>query len=72
MALWHCTTCTTAYAVGASCCPHCGCHGRTEEPVPKIHKGRGVTDAAVPPPAPEPAPEPEQPRRRSRHRKAAA
>jgi hypothetical protein len=31
MALWECAECTTRYAVGAPCCPHCGSDLRVNE-----------------------------------------
>jgi hypothetical protein len=31
MATWTCTACSTAYAVGAPACPHCGATTRTEQ-----------------------------------------
>lgn len=36
MSLWHCTNCTTRYAVGLPACPHCAATGFLEngEPLP--------------------------------------
>lgn len=34
MSLWHCTDCSTRYAVGLAACPHCGATGFTENGVP--------------------------------------
>lgn len=34
--LWHCSGCSTAYAVGLPACPHCGSAEYTEEEMPKI------------------------------------
>ena len=41
MSLWHCTACTTAYSVGAPCCPHCGSTEHEEDGMPKITKHGG-------------------------------
>lgn len=45
--LWTCTDCTTRYAVGLLCCPHCGSLDHTEDgSMPKTHADGTVTDAA--------------------------
>ena len=88
MALWHCLACTTAYAVGLVCCPHCRSTSKEEDGVmPKITKAGGPSiEGAVPAdepvpnmsadiPAPEPAAEPEpepEPKPRKRNTVARA
>lgn len=51
MALWICTGCTTAYAVGAARCPQCGETNHVEEgtAMPKItvHGGPSIAGASV-------------------------
>ena len=51
MALWTCTACTTAYAVGAPRCPHCRSEEHVEEGIemPKITRYGGATNAAAGP-----------------------
>lgn len=39
--LWHCTSCTTAYAVGLPACPHCRSTSIEEDGMPKITKAGG-------------------------------
>jgi hypothetical protein len=41
MSLWHCTACSTAYAVGLPACPHCRSTSKEEDAVPKSHVHRG-------------------------------
>lgn len=48
MALWRCTSCTAAYAVGAPRCPECSGTDYEEDGVPKIHADGSVTDATAP------------------------
>lgn len=57
MALWVCTACTAAYAVGLPCCPQCGSTDHQEDhQMPKITRagasyepGRGPAGQPVPP-----------------------
>lgn len=51
--LWVCDDCTTAYSVGAPRCPHCGSEDFHEqgEPMPKITRARGASNALADPPA---------------------
>jgi hypothetical protein len=72
MSLWHCTSCSTAYAVGLPACPHCRSTSKEEDAVPKNTKAGGPSyeghvdvsspDTAAPEWAPEveaePQPEP--------------
>lgn len=41
MSLWHCRTCSTAYAVGLPACPHCRSTSKEEDGMPKttVHGG---------------------------------
>lgn len=38
MALWYCTRCAAAYAVGLAACPQCGGTDYQENTVPKINR----------------------------------
>lgn len=50
MALWVCAGCTTAYAVGSPCCPHCRSTDHYEEgTMPKITVHGGPSNDAEPP-----------------------
>lgn len=55
MALWYCTGCGAAYAVGLPRCPQCQATEHEENPVPKISKASGVTFEPSADPATEPA-----------------
>lgn len=50
MALWICTRCTAAYAVGAARCPQCGSTERREEgeDMAKVTVHGGATNADAP------------------------
>lgn len=55
MALWLCTDCSAAYAVGQPACPNCGSTVYLEDhPMPKITVHGGATNATD-----EPEPEPD-------------
>lgn len=63
--LWNCSDCTTAYSVGAPCCPHCGSTNHTEDSVPKITKSGGPSNGYEETPETD-APAPEAPKRKGR------
>lgn len=48
MALWRCTPCTTAYAVGAPRCPACGSTDYQEDGMPSVHRDREPTYEPAP------------------------
>lgn len=58
MSLWHCTACSTAYAVGLPACPHCRSTSKEEDGMPKITKAGGPSHEGDPVAEPAPVVEP--------------
>lgn len=56
MAVWACAECTTAYAVGAPRCPHCGSENYTEDGMAKATVGGASDDKTAAGDAPQAAP----------------